>query len=106
VREEDILDSELIEKVDDASKIIIKDNFEKWDIISIIIYLLVTAYVTYLCFNGNAERGIVSFYSICTTFLLFGIIPESLRKIKVYSVWIIISIFHIWLYYRCSMFLD
>ena len=107
MEDEDILDSELTKTIDDTSKIIVKDDFERWDIISIVLYLLITAYVTYLCFNEGTDRRIApSVYSSCSTFLLFAILHESLRKIKVYTVWIIISIFHIWLYYRCSMFLD
>ena len=100
----DILDSELAKRKEDIPLLINTDNPNIREISHIIVYLLLTVYISYVCLNREEGGMVVSLYSLFTTFLLYGFYDKPLRKIKVYLIWVIISIFHFWLYYRCSSF--
>lgn len=73
------------------------DNLEKWDYLSIGIYLLLTFFIL----NPeliNYSITLTSIYSFGTIIFLYFINYKSLRKIKVFIVWTIISLFHLYIY--------
>jgi hypothetical protein len=73
------------------------DNLEKWDYLSIGIYLLLTFFIL----NPeliNYSITLTSIYCFGTIIFLYFINYKSLRKIKVFIVWTIISLFHLYIY--------
>lgn len=79
------------------SQIIKWDNLEKWDYLSISIYLLITFFII----NPewiNYSTTFTIFYSFGTILFLYFFNYKSLRKSKVFIIWIIISILHLYIY--------
>ena len=81
------------------SQIIKWDNLEKWDYLSVGIYLLITFFVI----NPeliNYSTTFTFFYSCGTILFLYFFNYKSLRKIKVFTIWLIISLLHLYIYYK------
>ena len=72
-------------------------KLEKWDYYTLIIYSLLTLFILLLKDTNIVSTKLVTYYSISTnTFLLF-FNYKSLQKINVWTIWFIISLFHIYL---------
>jgi hypothetical protein len=80
-------------------KFLSNDNLDKWDYWTIAIYLLITLVI----FNPELINYNLDFYlcySIFTLLFLYMINYKSLRKLKVFIIWGIIAIGHLFLYFK------
>src|SRR5690625_444175 len=71
-----------------------------WDITSLTVYFLVSMSILFVGLNDYeyAER-FISIYAFSTPLFLYLINYKSLRNFIVYGIWLIFSLFHIWLYF-------
>ena len=76
-------------------------RFSLYDIISISTYLILTAFITYKGFldsRSKSTRIWLMMYSFGTPLFIYLANYISLRNIRVYLIWIAISLYHMLLY--------
>lgn len=90
-------------------KIFNHNKISTYDIISVIVYLLLTilvANITSFFKSIETQRTIVLIYSFSTSFLLYVFNYKSLRNIKIFIVWLIFGLYHLFLYRILSVNTD
>jgi hypothetical protein len=73
--------------------------FDKW---TIGLYLILTFGLSYYFLStGNIKnkRDIVFGYALITQLGIYGLCYKSLRNLTVFSVWFVIGLFHLYIYY-------
>jgi len=76
-------------------------TFTTYDIVSVIIYLLLTVFVAYVSKTISCSLLAIStltIYSIFTPIFIYFVNYKSLRNIWIYCIWIVFSIYHFILY--------
>lgn len=79
------------------------DKLDLWDKYSIVVYLTLSAICGYFFLNENssaANRSLLLFYTMGTQLLLYLLNYKSLRNLKVYLIWIFISLLHLFAFYQ------
>jgi len=82
-------------------KILKIEKMDRWDYFTILLYLLLTAFI-YFDPNRFITKEIILAYSYITPAFLYLYNYKSLRNIYVWLIWVVISIIHIWLYIELS----
>ena len=78
-------------------------KFTRWDKGSIITYLVISILVLYYYWDrGKLEENsqLIIFYSISTQLYLYLFNYRSLRNFKVYLIWFIIGLLHLFFYFQ------
>jgi hypothetical protein len=78
-------------------KIVYFQKLDRWDYFSIAIYLFITILIFIDPYN-IINRNIVSQYSFLTPLVLYIFNYKSMRKFNVWLIWLVISLFHLWLF--------
>mgnify|MGYP006896872256 CR=1 FL=1 len=82
------------------TNIIRYDKLSTWDIISLTVYFLISMFILFVGLNGyEFKEHFISIYAFSTPLFLYLINYKSLRNFIVYVIWLIFSLFHIWLYF-------
>ncbi len=82
-------------------------RFSLYDVISIIVYILLIVFIAYKgVYKSSSEstgKWLIA-YSFGTPLFLYIVNYKSLRNIRIYLIWITISIFHLVLYNKLQGF--